>query len=134
MTQLKVQDGQFKFRVRVQGKVVEKEIRVIVRGEFRYCSFREVDQVGRGALRRRGQVHAAFWGPDVFLDEKAVRACHLGLFSGWVASARGSLLRPDGNVYPWCCVRLCGVGWSLVCRQGAGWEGGQSSSSGGGTN
>lgn len=43
-TQLKVQDGQFKFRVGVQGKVVEKEIRVIVRGEFRYCSFREIDQ------------------------------------------------------------------------------------------
>ena len=32
MTQLKVQDRQYKFMVQVQGKVVEKEIRVIVRG------------------------------------------------------------------------------------------------------
>ena len=86
MTLLKVQERQIKFRVRVQRKIVEKEIRD--RGEFRYCSFREVDQVGRGALRRRGQVHAAFWGPGVFLDEKAVRASHLRLLSGWVASAR----------------------------------------------
>ena len=38
MTQLKVQERQFKFRDRVQGKVVEKEIRVIVRGEFRYTA------------------------------------------------------------------------------------------------
>ena len=88
MTQLQVQDKQVKSRVRVQGKVVGKEIRVIVRGEFRYCSFREVDQMGRGALCRRGQVHAAPWGPDVFLDEKAVRACQLRLLSGWVAGAR----------------------------------------------
>ena len=90
MIQLQVQDKQVKSRVRVQGKVVGKEIRVIVRGEFRYCSFREVDQMGQGALCRRGQVHAAFWGPDVFLDEKAVRACQLtgGFLSGWVASAR----------------------------------------------
>ena len=88
MTQLQVQVKQVKSRVRVQGKVVGKEIRVIVRGEFRYCSFREVDQMGQGALCRRGQVHAAFWGPDVFLDEKAVRACQLRLLSGWVASAR----------------------------------------------
>ena len=43
--------------------------------------------MGQGASCRRGQVHAAFWGPDVFLDEKAVRACQLRLFSGWVASA-----------------------------------------------
>ena len=88
MTQLQVQVKQVKSRVRVQGKVVGKEIRVIVRGEFRYCSFREVDQMGRGALCRRGQVHAALWGPDVFLDEKAVRACQLRLLSGWVTSAR----------------------------------------------
>ncbi len=88
MIQLQVQDKQVKSRVWVQGKVVGKEIRVIVRGEFRYCSFREVDQMGRGALCRRGQVHAALWGPDVFVDEKAVRACQLRLLSGWVASAR----------------------------------------------
>jgi len=42
----------------------------------------------QGALCRRGQVHAAFWGPDVFLDEKAVRACQLKLLSRWAASAR----------------------------------------------
>ena len=44
----------------------------------------------QGEFCRRGQVHAAFWGPHVFLDEKAVRACLLGLLSGWVASARES--------------------------------------------
>ena len=43
--------------------------------------------MGQGASCRRGQVHAAFWGPDVFLDEKAVRACQLRLLFGWVASA-----------------------------------------------
>ena len=80
MTLVKVQERQIKFRVRVQRKIVEKE--------FRYCSFREVDQVWRGAFPRRGQVHTAFWGPGVFLEEKAVRASHLRLLSGWIASAR----------------------------------------------
>ena len=106
---VKVQDKRVKFRVQVQGKFVGKEIRVIVRGEFQYF-FREVDQMGQGALCRRGQVHAAFWGPDVFLDEKAVRACQLRLLFGWVARLTerwSNLLRPDGKVCPWFCVRLC---------------------------
>ena len=103
MTQLQVQVKQVKSRVRVQGKVVGKEIRVIVRGEFRYCSFREVDQMGRGALCRRGQVHAALWGPYVFLDEKAVRACQLRLLSGWVTSAR---VVYSGQTETICCLIL----------------------------
>ena len=133
MTQLQVQVKQVKSRVRVQGKVVGKEIRVIVRGEFRYCSFREVDQMGRGALC---QVHAALWGPYVFLDEKAVRACQLRLLSGWVASARVVYSGQTetyvlgfafacacrfraGSASLWCAGRAqAGRGWAIVIFRG----------------
>ena len=118
MTLLKVQERQIKFRVRVQRKIVEKEIRD--RGEFRYCSFREVDQVWRGALLRRGQVHAAFWGPDVFLDEKAVRAGHLRLLSGWVASTR-VVYSGQTEAYTFGFAFACACGCAGWAQAGRGW-------------
>ena len=51
---LKVQERKIKFRARVHRKIVENKLEKEIRdrGEFRYCSFREVDQVWRVRRRR----------------------------------------------------------------------------------
>ena len=69
--------------------------------------------MGQGASCRRGQVHAAFWGPDVFLDEKAVRACQLRLLFGWVASA-GVIYSGQTERY------VLGFAFACACRLRAG--------------
>ena len=76
----------------------------------------------RGALRRRGQVHAAFWGPGVFLDEKAVRASHLRLLSGWVASARVVYSgQTEAYTFGFAFARACGFRTGTADLWCAGW-------------